>query len=297
MLSLVSPKRIRSPGSSFLAGRDQSAPAAGVDALDQRRFDLRDRLAAHADSAEPRRDHFGVVDHQRVAGAKEIRQVGDAMVGERAVGVEDQQARRVARRGGRQRDALRRQVEVELVDAHDVRTRPVAPPADTRDRAPPQLKARLHDLVGVGHRLAALDLVDIVHAGDDLAPGGVFPVEERCVVEADEKLRIGRIRALGARHRHGAAHMRLGVELGLDVGIFRAAGPRAVRAAGLRHEAFDHPVEHDPVVKTLGHQALDMGDMAGGEIGPHFDDDRSLGRLERQNVALFSHRSRAPVVQ
>ena len=42
---------------------------------------------------------------------------------------------------------------------------------------------------------------------------------------------------------------------------------------------------------------ISMGDMARGEIGPHFNDDRPPGRLERQSVALFSHRSRAPVVQ
>src|SRR6187402_1887275 len=62
-----------------------------------------------------------------------------------------------------------------------------------------------HDLVGIDHRLAALDLVDIVHAFDDLAPHRVLAVEEGGIVEADEELRIGRVRVLRTRHRAGAA--------------------------------------------------------------------------------------------
>src|ERR1700731_3961923 len=47
---------------------------------------------------------------------------------------------------------------------------------------------RLDDLVGIEHRFAALDLIDVFHAGDDLAPGGVLLVEKTGVVETDEKL-------------------------------------------------------------------------------------------------------------
>src|SRR5580658_4398481 len=72
---------------------------------------------------------------------------------------------------------------------------------------------RLHDPVGIADGFAALDLVDVLHARNDLAPDRVLPVEKAGVAKADEELRIGRIRARGARHRHRAAHMRLGVEL------------------------------------------------------------------------------------
>ena len=72
-------------------------------------------------------------------------------------------------------------------------------------------------------------------------------------------------------------------------GIFRAAGAGAVRAAGLRHEAVDDAVEDDAVVEALGDELLDVRDMARREIGPHLDDDRALGRLEGQRVALFGH--------
>src|SRR5437660_11925832 len=92
---------------------------------------------------------------------------------------------------------------------------------------------RLDDLVGVAHRLATLDLVDVLHAGRHLAPRGVLAVEEARVVEADEELAVAGIRAVGARHRDGAAHVRLAVELGLEL-LARAAGAGAMRPAGLR---------------------------------------------------------------
>src|SRR6188474_1691942 len=68
---------------------------------------------------------------------------------------------------------------------------------------------RLHDLVRVLHRLAALDLVDVLHALDHLAPDRVLLVEEAGVVEAEEELAVRAVRILRARHRGGAAHMRL----------------------------------------------------------------------------------------
>src|ERR1044072_7417353 len=54
--------------------------------------------------------------------------------------------------------------------------------------------ARLDDLVGILHRLAALDLVDVLHPRSDLAPHRILVVEEGCVVEADEELAVAGIR-------------------------------------------------------------------------------------------------------
>src|SRR5213592_1312931 len=110
--------------------------------------------------------------------------------------------------------------------------------------------ARLDDLVRVLHRLAALDLVDVLHARRHLAPDRILVVEERGIIEADEELAIGGIRAGGARHRGGAAHMRLLVELGLQL-LAGTAGSGALRTAGLRHETFDYAMEHDAVIKSL----------------------------------------------
>ena len=82
--------------------------------------------------------------------------------------------------------------------------------------------------------------------------------------------------AVGARHGADAAHMGLGVELGLQVRQVGAAGAGAVRAAGLRHEALDHAVEGNAVIKALAGQSLDALHMAGSEIGTEFDDDLPL---------------------
>ena len=143
-------------------------------------------------------------------------------------------------------------------------------------------------LSGFLHRLAALDLVDVLHALGDLAPDRVLAVEEGGVVEADEELAVGGIRAGRARHRGGAAHMRLLVELGLEL-LAGAAGAGALRAAGLRHEALDHAMEHDAVVKAFPHQFLDPRDMAGRQVGPHLDGDGPLGGFEDQSIFGDSH--------
>src|SRR5260370_37357700 len=136
-------------------------------------------------------------------------------------------------------------------------------------------QAGLHDLVGIVHRLAAFDLVDVLHARRHLAPDRVLVVEERGVIEADEELAIGGIRAGGARHRGGAAHMRLVVELGLEL-LAGTAGAGALRAAGLRHETFDHAMEHDAVVKSLAHQFLDPRDVTWCNVRSHFYGYRPL---------------------
>src|SRR5438045_8219130 len=146
----------------------------------------------------------------------------------------------------------------------------------TRDiQLPPPTRllpdGRLHDLVRVLHWLAALDLVDVLNAFDDLAPHGVVLVEEAVVVEADEELAVRAVRALRARHRVGAAHMRLGIELGRQVRIARPAGTGAVRAAGLRHEAVDDPMEHNPVVEALVDTRLDAFDVLWRQVGPKLD--------------------------
>src|SRR6266404_2948041 len=146
----------------------------------------------------------------------------------------------------------------------------------------------LDDLVRILHRLAALDLVDVLHARRDLAPDRVLAVEKGRIVEADEELAVAGIRAGGARHRGGAAHMRLLVEFGLQF-LAGAAGAGALRTPRLRHETFDHAVEHDAVVKSLAHQFLDPRDVAGRKIGPHFDGDRSLRGFEDQSIFGVSH--------
>jgi hypothetical protein len=72
-------------------------------------------LSAHA--LELGGDHAGVVEHQAIAGPQLAGQVGDAQIA--CLGaVEDEQARRIARRGGAQRDPVVRKLEVEKVYVH-----------------------------------------------------------------------------------------------------------------------------------------------------------------------------------
>src|SRR4029079_5803685 len=81
----------------------------------------------------------------------------------------------------------------------------------------------LHDAVGIADRFAALQCVDVLHAGAHLAPHCVLLVEEGCIAEADKELAVGRIRIGRARHGAHAAHMRLARELRLQIGRFPAA--------------------------------------------------------------------------
>ena len=53
-----------------------------------------------------------------------------------------------------------------------------------------------------------------------------------------------------ARHRAGAADVRLAREFGLEVGQVGAARAGPGRVAALGHEAGDHAVEGDAVVKA-----------------------------------------------
>ena len=143
--------------SEALGRPGEGAPAAFVDALVQVEGDLRPALAAQALAVQRGADHARVVEDEGVAGAEQVGEIAhDAVVeahplspffnGER-VRVRGrslrrssrlpltptlspqagrggrrpyhQQARRVARGGGLERDAVVGQVEVEEVGAHD----------------------------------------------------------------------------------------------------------------------------------------------------------------------------------
>src|SRR5690606_13052008 len=111
-------------------------------------------------------------------------QVEDLAVLEHGLTVrpDDEQAGVIARARGPQRNAFFRQVEVEQVDAHgypckNEKTRPA--PSDAGRVCPiaaSGVGGNLHrdDRVRIAHRLAALDLVDDIHALDDLAPDGIL---------------------------------------------------------------------------------------------------------------------------
>ena len=76
--------------------------------------------AADAPAVQLRRDHLGVVDDQRVAGLEQVRQVAHDRGRRAGMPPGRTTSSRAASRGLRrpQRDALRRQVEIEQVGAH-----------------------------------------------------------------------------------------------------------------------------------------------------------------------------------
>src|SRR5262245_8994408 len=155
---------------------------------------------------------------------------------------------------------------------------------------------RLDYLVGVFHRLAALDLVDVFHAFDHLAPDRVLVVEKARIVEADEKLAVAGIWIAGARHRHGTAHVRLAVEFGFKL-FPRSPCASSVRAPRLRHEAIDHAMKDDAVIKSVLHQFLNPRHMSGCEIWPHLDHHFAFSRLERQRIFRIRHLTHPLTVQ
>ncbi len=72
-----------------------------------------------------------------------------------------------------------------------------------------------------------------------------------------------------------------------------AARAGAGRVAGLRHEAVDHAVEHDAVVKPAPHQRLDLGAGVGRQIGPHLDDHPPERHVHVKRVFRVSRHRRA----
>ena len=88
-------------GASFFAGRTKARQREPSSRSVKRRLDLRLGVAADAPARQPRRDHARVVDHQRIAGIEQVRQIAHAAVVElrRAARPHHQEPRRVARHG------------------------------------------------------------------------------------------------------------------------------------------------------------------------------------------------------
>src|SRR5215469_5793650 len=138
------------------------------------------------------------------------------------------------------------------------------------DQAIPLLRG-LDDLHRL-HLVALLDLVDHVHARHDLAEHGVLAVEEIRGRERDVELAACRIGIAGPRHRHGAAHVGLLVELRLDL-VAGTAGAGAVGIPALDDEARLHPVEGETVVEALLRQRDEVLYRLGRVVGEELDDD------------------------
>jgi hypothetical protein len=80
----------------------------------QQDLDFRERLPPRAKSVQPRRDHAGVVEDERVAPAQEVGKLADNPIREAGwrARLDHEQARRVARLDWAQRDPVFGQLEV-----------------------------------------------------------------------------------------------------------------------------------------------------------------------------------------
>src|SRR3546814_8302080 len=75
------------------------------------------------------------------------------------------------------------------------------------------------------------------------------------------------------------------IEFRLQIGKIRTALPRARRIAGLGHEAFDHAMEDDAIVKAAPRQSLDPLDVVGGKIGTQLDTPApTVGRDQSRTI-------------
>src|SRR3546814_5497160 len=92
---------------------------------------------------------------------------------------------------------------------------------------------------------------------------------------SSDLLAVGRVRVRRTRHGANAPDVRLGGKFRLQVGLLRSAHAGARGIAALRHEAVDHPVKQNAVVKAFAGQFLDPLDMAGSKVRPQPDGDRS----------------------
>src|SRR3546814_6307708 len=78
------------------------------------------------------------------------------------------------------------------------------------------------------------------------------------------------------------------IEFRLQIGKIRTALPRARRIAGLGHEAFDHAMEDDAIVKAAPRQSLDPLDVVGRKIGTQRSEEHTseLQSLMRSSYAV-----------
>src|SRR5690606_13312674 len=266
----------------------EGAPAVGGNGFVQRHLDLRAAAAA----AQARRDHLGVIEDQQIARPEQVRQVRDRIIGKRLL--HHEQLGALARADPPVRDALRRQGEVEKVNFHGQKCKRTAP---GRPFAPKEIISILvyvsrdleaDDPVRIGDRgipgvVALLDLVHGVHALDHLPPDGILAVEMRRPAERDKELAVAAVRMRRTRHGAGAFQMRFAGKLRREL-LARPAGAGAERAAGLRHEAVNHPVKDNAVIKALARQLLDARNMARRQIGTHFDDDSAVLQFKIEGV-------------
>ena len=142
----------------------------------------------------------------------------------------------------------------------------------------------------VGAGLGGGDGIHHIHAGSDLAKGGILAVQMLGILMHDEELAACGVGRRGAGHAQHASFVLQFIlhtveeELALDA-VAGAAHAGAVGAAALDHEAGNDPVEDQAVIEVMIAQIDEIIDALGGLIGVQLTlDDAAVfhGDLKRR---------------
>jgi hypothetical protein len=146
-------------------------------------------------------------------------------------------------------------------------------------------------------RGAVADVVDYLHAFDDLAENGVAPasrprIQVDVVGQVDVELTRSRMRLVGARKTDRAAQVAQAVARFVDDAGRRRLLLKIRRvAAGLRHEACDDAVEDRAVIETRGDIAEKRFDRERRAAAIELDHEAAGGR-EDSHARSADRRSR-----
>ena len=142
----------------------------------------------------------------------------------------------------------------------------------------------LEDRVGLAWRLALLEEGGVLHAINDTAPDGVFALQMGRRAVDNKELAVGAVVVTDrVLHPHSAADKALVREFGRNSpSRTTAAGSRRIARFGGKtgHDV----VENERVVKSLAHQFFHAGDMGGGQVGAHLDDQAAVAEIEVKQV-------------
>ena len=86
-----------------------------------------------------------------------------------------------------------------------------------------------------------------------------------------------------------STHMRLPAELGLEVRQVGSARTGPARIAALRHEAWNHAVEHDAIVKAAVGEFGDALNVTRGKVRAKLDDDVATTRKAKGQAVVGHH--------
>ena len=198
----------------------------------------------------------------------------------------------LAPRGQHKAMAALRQLARELDPEAGRRAGDRARPASCTSRASAMSRRRLDDLAGLARRLA-VGKASTCSMPLSTSPHTVYwPSRKRRILECTMKNWLLALFGFCERAIEAiAALVRLARELGLEVRQVGAVVAGPGRVAALRHEAGDHAVEDDAVVKAAVGELGDARDVARREVGAELDDDVAAGGKGKVQAVGVGHGS------